>query len=148
MARDFLAVGTVAMTGAFDTDVGTFTSGVADGASAIAYDFDTANTLANATAKIASFKNNGVEKSFIDKDGKIDVNGKAQIDSAGTIHATTNIKFDGSGSLGGGQIWGWPNINLVSNGAIVANTAAGGIYIGGGYFRSAIQLLPPPPRTL
>lgn len=47
------------------------TPNVVDGASAIGYTFDTVNSLANATAKIASFQNQGSEKVFIDKDGNV-----------------------------------------------------------------------------
>lgn len=43
--------------------------GVADGATAVAYLFDTANLLANAGARIVSFENQGTRKASIDKDG-------------------------------------------------------------------------------
>lgn len=43
---------------------------VTDGASAIAYLFDTTTTLTT-TAKIASFANAGVEKVYIDNAGNI-----------------------------------------------------------------------------
>ena len=46
---------------------------VTDGASAVAYMFDTYNALNNTGAKIASFKNQGTEKASIDKDGVIEV---------------------------------------------------------------------------
>lgn len=46
-------------------------SRVADGASAIGFEFNTLNTLATAGAKLASFKNNTVEKSYVDLNGKV-----------------------------------------------------------------------------
>lgn len=45
------------------------TPSVADGATAIAYTFDTANTLSTSGAKLVSFKNNGVEKAYLNYDG-------------------------------------------------------------------------------
>jgi hypothetical protein len=44
---------------------------VVDGASAIAYVFDTENALSTAGAKLVSIGNNGTELAFIDKDGVI-----------------------------------------------------------------------------
>jgi len=48
-----------------------FRSAVADGASAVAHTLDTTTTLANATAKLISIQNGGVEKSYFDKDGQL-----------------------------------------------------------------------------
>jgi hypothetical protein len=45
-----------------------FESNVADGASAIAFDFNQLTTLANAAAKMMRIQNNGVEKLAMDKD--------------------------------------------------------------------------------
>lgn len=67
---DFLANGTVDMTGTFGTDVGTFRSDVADGASAVGFDFDTTNSFATSGAKLANWSNNGTDKAYIDKDGR------------------------------------------------------------------------------
>lgn len=47
------------------------TPSVADEATGIAYTFDTENTLSIAGAKIAVYKNNGTEKAYVDKDGKV-----------------------------------------------------------------------------
>lgn len=47
--------------GAFGTGVGTFTSGVANGASAVGFSFNTSNAFSTAGAKLASWKNNGTE---------------------------------------------------------------------------------------
>jgi len=46
-------------------------SEVADGASAVAFDYDTDNAYSTAGAKLASWKNATVEKAYIDKDGNI-----------------------------------------------------------------------------
>ncbi len=55
--------------------LGTFywTSAIGDSGTAIGHAFDTTNTLSTSGAKIASFKNNTVEKAYIDKDGNIDI---------------------------------------------------------------------------
>lgn len=66
----FKVDGSVDMTGQFKTDVGTFASDVANGASAVGFLFNTTNTFSTAGAKIASFSNNGVEKVFFNKDGQ------------------------------------------------------------------------------
>jgi hypothetical protein len=58
---DFKADGTVDMTGEFRTDAGTFDSDVADGASAVAWSYDTAVSYATSGAKLANWKNNGTE---------------------------------------------------------------------------------------
>lgn len=46
-------------------------SNVADGASAVAFEFDTLNAYATAGAKLATWKNNGVEKTYMAYDGRI-----------------------------------------------------------------------------
>jgi len=56
---DFKADGTVDMSGQFRTDVGTFDSAVANGASANAYDFDTQDTYSTAGANLLRLRNNG-----------------------------------------------------------------------------------------
>jgi hypothetical protein len=48
---------------------------MADGASAVGVILDTKTTLANATAKLLSVRNNAVEKFYIDKDGEAYANG-------------------------------------------------------------------------
>jgi hypothetical protein len=47
----------------------TVSSHAADGASAVAFQYDTDNALSTAGAKLASWSNNGTEKAYIDKDG-------------------------------------------------------------------------------
>lgn len=51
-----------------------YSSGEADGASAIGHTFDTVATLSNSGAKIASWKNATSEKAYLDKDGKLFIN--------------------------------------------------------------------------
>lgn len=60
---------------------------VADSSSAVAYTFDTQNTLSTTGANIAEFKNNGTEKVYIDKDGDIYSNGN-KVDSIGLKKVT------------------------------------------------------------
>lgn len=71
-------VGFAAQTNAFNfriSDAGgpitQFSPMVADGATAVAYLFDTSNTLANATARLASWRNNGGERIAFAFDGGI-----------------------------------------------------------------------------
>lgn len=47
------------------------TANVADGSSAVAHIFDNTGTLSNAAAEIASFKNGGVEKAAVRRDGAL-----------------------------------------------------------------------------
>ena len=58
-AGDFLANGTVDMSGEFRTDVGTMDSDVADGASANAWIFNNANTFSTAGGNLLQIQNNG-----------------------------------------------------------------------------------------
>lgn len=68
VGKFFLADGTVNMTGEFVTDVGTFQSNVADGASNTGFVFDAVNG-ATAGFEIADFQAGGASKLTIDKDG-------------------------------------------------------------------------------
>ena len=65
-----------------------WTSDATDGASAVAFVFNTANAYATSGAKLASWKNNGTEKCSIDKDGMI-------------LNSAFNIKIYGSIKVGG-----------------------------------------------
>lgn len=51
--------------------IGKFEPRVTDGSAAVAWLFDTGNSLSTSGAKIASFKNASTEKAYIDKDGII-----------------------------------------------------------------------------
>lgn len=68
---------------------------VADGASAIAYLFDAATSLTTAGAKLASFKNAGTEKAYIDKDGGALFSGAVQI--GGIANGGRLLSVDSSG---------------------------------------------------
>lgn len=129
---DFLADGTVAMTGAFDTDVGTFSSSVASGASNVSYALDTSGAITDAGHRLASVRNNGTEMFGVEA-----VNGDIHL-SAGTtplIKGATNVvvvpTFNFGSALGnttvsigsdqalGSTRWlGWSNISraIVSTG--------------------------------
>jgi hypothetical protein len=79
---------------------GVVNSSVADGASAVAHEFDTA-TLSTAGAKIASFRNANSEKLAIDKDGKL-LGTFATPQTIDMSYGGNGIKFSsGSGSGGG-----------------------------------------------
>lgn len=97
---------------------GITTSAVADGSTARAYIFDTSAAYTTAGGGLASFKNHGTEKSFVDKDGGYNVNGgvftgtELELGSGGLITGADNMlasdgtKFqwgNGSGSPEGLQ---------------------------------------------
>ena len=69
---DFLADGSVDMTGEFRTDVGTMDSDVADGASANAWVMNTANTYATAGANLLQLQNNATPVFDFSYQGGID----------------------------------------------------------------------------
>lgn len=69
---NFKADGSVDMTGQFRTDVGTFDSDVANGASANAYDFDTQNTYSTAGANLLRLRNNATAVFDFSYQGGID----------------------------------------------------------------------------
>jgi hypothetical protein len=91
-AGDFKSDGTVAMTGAIATTVGTMTSSVANGASAKAFSFNTSGAYTT-TAKLASWANNGTEKAYIKQDGTAvlsggitSLSGTIRKEAGGTAH--------------------------------------------------------------
>lgn len=53
------------------TSTNTYTSAIANGSTAVGHDFNTSLALSTAGSKIARFRNNGVEKLYVDKDGVI-----------------------------------------------------------------------------
>ena len=71
-----------------------WTSDATDGASAVAFVFNTANAYATSGAKLASWKNNGTEKCSINKDGMI-------VNSAFNIALYGSIKVGGAASSSG-----------------------------------------------
>jgi len=76
---------------------------IIDGASSIAYLFDTHNNLTTSGAKLVSFKNQGVEKVYIDKDGKTIGLGGGQFGDN-----TNNSTFEADGTLmfnGNATVW-------------------------------------------
>jgi len=66
---DFLADGTVDMTGEFGTDVGTFRSDVADSASAVGFSHATSVAFTVAGSILQEWKNSTTRKAYINKDG-------------------------------------------------------------------------------
>jgi hypothetical protein len=63
---------------------------VTDGATSIAYIFDTVNTLTTTGAKLFSLKNQGTEKFYVDKDGEAYANG-VHLGAGGGVTPTDNI---------------------------------------------------------
>jgi hypothetical protein len=85
-----------------------FDPNVADGATVIAYIFDTSVALTVAGAKIASIRNATVEKFSIDKDGNVNI-------PTGASYKINNTSIVGEPSLG----------NPGSDGYVLISTAAG-----------------------
>lgn len=87
-----------------DVGLNRFRSSRRDGASTIAFNFDTTSTLSTSGAKLFSFKNNSVEKAYIDKDGNFvgditgDITGDLTGDFTSTNGSVTNLTI---GSLSG-----------------------------------------------
>lgn len=95
-----------------------------DGATAVGVALDNGSALSTAGAKIASFRNNGTEKAYVDKDGNI-VSGSTGYIYAGTsLNSTTGLQINRGGgsskptcdSSTRGTFW------VVSNGAGVKDT--------------------------
>ena len=107
-----------------------FDSGIADGATAIGYSFDTTNALSTVGAKLLSLKNNANEKFSIDKDGDIttagDITcvdltttgntslGDAATDTIGLFGTTPVVQPSGTGETVGFTQGTGNNINEVS----------------------------------
>jgi hypothetical protein len=88
-----------------DTGSNTMTSGMADGASAVAAIVDTSTAWSNATAKIASFRNNGTEKAYFDKSGNLAMSANASVTAGSSSTNTTGLTItsnvaDGATSTG------------------------------------------------
>ena len=77
-------------------------SGVADGASAIGYTFDTTNALGTA-AKIASFQTNSIEKVYITGDGDLNLASALQFSATDYIYESSGAFIVGDGSSGTGS---------------------------------------------
>lgn len=121
------------------------TAAVADGASAVAHAFDNTGALSNATSRIASFKNNGVEKAAVRYDGALLTPSLGT--SFGAQHALPSgtgdvVSTDASQSLSGKTLvspvisTGWTlAANLVVydriHGAIAGALGAATVYLGG-----------------
>lgn len=81
------------MTGTLTTSVGTFASTVADGASAVGFDFST-SSYTTAGALVARLRNNATTVFSVDKDGAGFIRKNLTIGTAG---AANGISFPGSG---------------------------------------------------
>ena len=89
-AANFKADGSVDMTGEFRTDVGTFDSDVANGASAVAFSFDTHNNFSTTGAKLAQWNNAGAAKFSIGLDGRFTFDGSSGAFSNGNHFRISN----------------------------------------------------------
>lgn len=97
---------------------------VADGGSAVAYLFDTHNSLVNATAKLASFKNNGTEKLYILGNGTLrsayDLESESAVRVFNGATSYNMMSYDFSRLVIGGTI----RMNLVPTVSDAANAVA------------------------
>jgi hypothetical protein len=95
-----------------DNAAQTIKSAIADGVGAVAHEWDTVNTLADATAKIGRWRNNTVEKMALYASGKLAVanvildpvgglSGAYPIVKGATADGYFGVTADGVGSLGG-----------------------------------------------
>lgn len=114
-------------------------SETADGSAAVAGYVDTTTNWANATAKLWSFRNNGVEKAYVDRGGKVvassfDGNGSALTSLAASAVATGTL----AAARGGTGVDGSAAANgklLIGNGggfALATLTAGSGVTITNG----------------
>lgn len=114
-AGDFKRDGSVAMTGAIQTTVGTMTSSVANGATAVGFNRNTTNTFSTSGAILDRVQNNGTTVWSIDKDGTISLAAASNALKPGIVAsdaATTGISM---GSAGGNQaVWIYANNTLVA----------------------------------
>jgi hypothetical protein len=128
-AGDFKSDGTVAMTGAIATTVGTMTSSVANGASANGFTLNTAS-LTTTGAEIVEFQNNSVKKAGLNKDGGFISLGDG---------AASALSY-GMGASAGNQSGMYTDpgfqVNFACNGVRRANVSSGGFGVaaGGSYF--------------
>lgn len=94
------------------TGAGTNNSSIIDSnAAATAYVDDTVRALTNAASKIRSFRVNGVEKAFIDKDGKLNA-------GSGGVTTSASIVTTGSGTITSAGLLMASNGFTVSSGTV------------------------------
>jgi hypothetical protein len=90
------------------TEKGRFNPDVVDGASAVAYTFDTKNALGTAGAKLASWANAGTEKAYFDHEGRLYLKGPyggiGQVHIAPTGGSEATIYLNASGGSAGAQL--------------------------------------------
>ncbi len=79
-------------------------SAVVDGSSAIAYDLNTLNTLADSSAKLFRLQNNGVDKFIVDKDGAVTSSEKSADPADPAEGSFVKWMSDGTGSGDDGDI--------------------------------------------
>ena len=107
---------------------GSFTSQVADSASAIGFNLQTSTAYSTAGAKLLSIKNNTTEELAIDKDGNLTLNGN--LISTGTLQGTQLISTIGDGTpplvvISQTQV---ANLNASLLGGFTAAQLAGNLY--------------------
>jgi hypothetical protein len=140
---NLVAFGNVTAVGSLSADlVGSRTaaslgllSAVPDGATATALLVNTTTTLTGSSAKLLGVYNNGVEKAFIDKDGRFGIgnmtlapgNGGNLVSflNAGTLKAY----IDSGGNVAGNSFWSMPSAGLSLGGQVADGASAVGAII-------------------
>jgi len=119
------------MTGTLTTSVGTFASTVADGASAVGFNFST-SSYTTAGALVARLRNNATTVFSVDKDGAGFIRGPLTI---GTSAAASGLSFPGSGATTTLTVNEYGD-NLICNKTLISTwglqTYSGNIYLRGG----------------
>ena len=87
--------------GDLDTDSGSFHSGVADGATAIAFDLDSNVSMATAGSKLLSLKNATVEKFSVNKDGGFTAAQVGTISAGGLTVSAGGVTVTGNSTITG-----------------------------------------------
>lgn len=129
-------------------------SDVVDGATAIAFEFNTLNSLVNADAKLLSLKNNTTEKFYVGEDGGFRANGSCAINTApadtkglnvgkslNTTEASVAIgvevstQLNGAAATGRGTVYSMQYVSfMLQTGAVDTGSVIGfyGITLAGG----------------
>jgi hypothetical protein len=108
-------LGTLRASATTTLDTGSLTSNVANGATAVGFALNTANTFSTSGAKITSFRTGGTEKAYVDKDGVLGVAKIAALTGVGNVLHINNA-INGNHILYSREGWGaglyWTNNSI------------------------------------
>lgn len=109
-----------------------WTAATADGASAIAFTYDTTTALANATAKIASWKTGGTEKMALRSDGASLSPVADGATAVGFIYDTANALATVGAKLASYRVAGVERVYIDKDGSIAGSTVQASGTLDGG----------------